>query len=313
MIKLRHVFLIGCTLLLTGLLSGCHFAILDPKGIIAASEKKLFIDAIGLMLLVVVPVIIMSLVIPFRYRATNTKAVYKPDWAHSTIMEIIWWTIPCVIILILSVWTWIYTHSLDPYRPLAADENTVMIDAIALDWRWLFIYPQQHMATINYLELPVDKPVRLFITSDAPMNSLEIPRLAGQIYAMTGMQTKLNLMATSVGEYTGLSTNFSGEWFAGMRFKVNVVSQSQFGEWTKQIAQSPTKLTMDVYNKLIKPTKDTSIYYFSSPTPGLFSDAVIKYMGPMPGMVLGYASTAQGRAREKKEKLEKLEKQQRQS
>jgi cytochrome o ubiquinol oxidase subunit 2 len=299
MIKLRHVFLIGCTFLLTGLLSGCHFAILDPKGVIAASEKKLFVDAIFLMLLVVVPVIIMSIIIPFRYRASNTKAVYKPDWAHSTIMEIIWWTIPCVIIVILSIWTWVYTHKLDPYRPLAADENTVMIDAIALDWRWLFIYPQQHIATINYLELPVNKPVRLFITSDAPMNSLEIPRLAGQIYAMTGMQTKLNLMATSTGDYTGLSTNFSGEWFAGMRFAVHVVSNDEFNQWTKKIAASPTKLTMQTYNELAKPTKDTSIYYFSSPLPGLFSDTIIKYMGPMPGMTLGYASTAQGRAQQK--------------
>ena len=298
MIKLRHVFLIGCTLLFTGLLSGCHFAILDPKGIIAASEKKLFVEAILLMLLVVVPVIIMSLVIPYRYRASNKKAVYKPDWAHSTIMEIIWWTIPCIIILILSIWTWIYTHTLDPYRPLAADENTVMIEAIALDWKWLFIYPQQHIATINYMQIPVNKPVRLFITSDAPMNSLEIPRLAGQIYAMTGMQTKLNLMATSEGTYTGLSTNFSGNGFSGMRFKVKVTSQSDFDSWVKTVQASPKHLSMEVYNQLTKPSEDNSVEYFSSVMPGLFSDAVIKYMGPMPGMVLGYASTKQGQASE---------------
>lgn len=298
MIKLRHVFLIGCTLLLTGLLSGCHFAILDPKGIIAAQEKKLFLDSIFLMLVVVVPVIVLSIIIPFRYSAKNTKATYKPNWGHSTTMEVVWWSIPCLIILVLGIWTWIYTHSLDPYRPLAADEDTVMVEAIALDWRWLFIYPQQKMATINYLEIPVNKPVRLFITSDAPMNSLEIPRLAGQIYAMTGMQTKLNLMATSIGHYTGLSTNFSGEWFSGMRFEVNVVSENEFNQWTGKIAKSATPLTMNEYNEIRKPTKDTSTYYFSSPVPGLFSNTVIKYMGPMPGMVLGYASTAQGRAQQ---------------
>lgn len=295
MMKLRPVFLIGCMFLLTSLLSGCHFAILDPKGIIAASEKKLFIESILLMLIVVVPVIIMSVVIPWRYRASNTKAVYKPDWAHSTLMEVIWWTIPCVIIFVLSVWTWIYTHSLDPYRPLAADENTVMIEAIALDWKWLFIYPQQHMATVNLMEIPVNQPVRLFITSDAPMNSLEIPRLAGQIYAMTGMQTKLNLMATSEGVYTGLSTNFSGNGFSGMHFKVNVVSSAAFNTWTKTVAQSPQKLTQTAYDALIKPTENNPVEYFSSPTPGLFSRSIIKYMGPMPGMVLGYASTEQGK------------------
>lgn len=296
MVKLRHVFLIGCTLLLTGLLSGCHFAILDPKGVIAASEKKLFVDSIFLMLLVVIPVIILSWVIPYRYRASNTKAAYKPDWGHSIVMEVIWWTIPCIIILILSIWTWIYTHKLDPYRPLAADENTVMIEAVALDWKWLFIYPQQHIAVINYLEIPVNKPVRLFITSDAPMNSLEIPRLAGQIYAMAGMQTKLNLIATSIGEYTGLSTNFSGDGFSGMHFKVNVASEPDFDKWVKKVQQSPTHLSQEVYNQVRKPSENNPVQYFSSPVPGLFSETVIKYMGPMPGMVLGYASTAQGRA-----------------
>ncbi len=286
----------GCTLLITGLLSGCHFAILDPKGVIAASEKKLFVEAILLMLVVVIPVILMSWIIPYRYRASNTNAVYKPDWSHSTMMEIIWWTIPCVIILVLSIWTWIYTHSLDPYRPLAADENTVMIDAIALDWKWLFIYPQQGIATVNYMEIPVNKPVRLFITSsNAPMNSLEIPRLAGQIYAMTGMQTKLNLMATSEGIYTGLSTNFSGNGFSGMNFKVKVTSQSNFNAWVKMASHSPSRLTTSAYNELAKPSENNPVEYFSSPHPGLFSETVIKYMGPMPGMVLGYASTAQGR------------------
>src|SRR3990167_10242154 len=282
MIKLRHVFLIGFTLLLTGLLSGCHFAILDPKGVIAASEKKLFVDSIFLMLLVVVPVIFLSWIIPYRYRASNTKAAYKPDWGHSTIMEIIWWTIPCIIILILSIWTWIYTHKLDPYRPLAADENTVMIEAVALDWKWLFIYPQQHIAVINYLEIPVNKPVRLFITSDAPMNSLEIPRLAGQIYAMTGMQTKLNLMATQIGVYTGLSTNFSGNGFSGMNFKVHVVSKEEYAAWVKTVEKATNHLTMDAYNELIKPSKKNPALFFSNPNPGFLRNRISSGLGPIP-------------------------------
>lgn len=297
MITLRRVLLLACTLISTLLLTGCHyhFAILDPKGVIADTEKKLFINALLLMLLVVVPVVLLSFIIPWRYRASNTKATYTPNWSHSTLMEIIWWSIPCAIILILSIWTWNYTHSLDPYRPLAADQDTVMIEAIALDWKWLFIYPEQHVATVNYMVIPVNKPVRLFITSDAPMNSLEIPRLAGQIYAMTGMQTKLNLMATSMGEYSGLSTNFSGNGFSGMKFKVKVTSASDYQAWLQKAAQSPNRLTMSAYNELAKPSEDNAVEYFSAVAPHLFSATITKYMGPMPGMALGYASTVQGR------------------
>ena len=289
MIKLKHVLLfIGCTLLLAG--CHAHYPILDPKGIIAASEKKLLVESVLLMLIVIIPVMILSFVIPWRYRASNTKARYEPNWAHSHLLEFIWWTIPCIIIGILSVMVWIYTHSLDPYRPLAPDKKTVMIEAIALDWKWLFIYPQSHIATVNYVEIPVNVPVRFFITSDAPMNSLEIPRLAGQIYAMTGMQTKLNLMATSIGEYTGLSTNFSGDGFAGMHFKVNVVSEDQFQSWLAQVEQSPQHLTATAYNNLIKPSEKNPVEYFSNAEHGLYAAAIIKYMGPMPGMVLGYHS-----------------------
>ncbi|PIZ04455.1 MAG: ubiquinol oxidase subunit II [Gammaproteobacteria bacterium CG_4_10_14_0_8_um_filter_38_16] len=292
MIKLRNVFyflVLGCTFLL----SGCHYAILDPKGIIAATEKKLLIESVLLMLIVVVPVIFLSIIIPWRYRASNTKATYKPNWSHSTMMEIVWWSIPCAIIFVLSWMTWVYTHSLDPYRPLAADQDTIMIEAVALDWKWLFIYPQTHTATINLVEIPVNKAVRFFITSDAPMNSLEIPQLAGQIYAMTGMQTKLNLMATSTGNFVGLSTNYSGDGFSGMNFPVKVVTQSQYNNWIKTVSQSPNHLTLAAYNEVIKPSKNNPITYFSHVEPGLFSQAIIKYMGPMPGMALGYTGVLQ--------------------
>lgn len=289
MIKLKHVLLlIGCMLLLTG----CHehYAILDPKGIIAATEKKLLVESVLLMLIVIIPVIILSVVIPWRYRASNTKATYAPNWAHNNLLEFIWWTIPCIIIAILSVMVWVYTHSLDPYRPLAPDKKTIMIEAIALDWKWLFIYPQTRIATVNYVKIPVNVPVRFYITSDAPMNSLEIPRLAGQIYAMTGMQTKLNLMATSIGEYTGLSTNFSGDGFSGMHFKVHVVSEDNYQAWVRNIEKSSNHLTVSAYDNLIKPSEKNPVEYFSDVAHGLYSAAIIKYMGPMPGMVLGYHS-----------------------
>jgi len=290
MFKFRTIL----TLLCVALLSGCqgHFALMEPKGVIALAEKKVFLDALFLMLLVVIPVIILSIFIPWRYRASNTKAVYRPDWANSHLLEFIWWSIPCIIIAILAVIAWKYTHSLDPYRSIAADEDTVMVEAIAMDWKWVFIYPREKIATVNELTIPVNKPVRFFIASDAPMNSFEIPSLSGQIYAMTGMQTKLNIIATEIGTYRGLSTNFSGNGFSGMHFKVHVVSKDDFQNWTKMVQKSPKHLTQAAYDALTKPTENNPVEYYSQASDGLFQNAIIKYMGPMPGMTLGYQDPA---------------------
>lgn len=273
--KLRSIFLLGFTLLL----SGCQFAILDPKGPIAASEKHLFLLAVGFMLIVVIPVILLSFIIPWRYRASNTKATYDPNWSHSTLLEVIWWSIPCVIIAILAWLTWVYTHKLDPYRPLDNPKKPLVIQAIALNWKWLFIYPAQGIATVNFVQIPVNQPILFLIASDAPMNSLEIPQLAGQIYAMTAMQTKLNLLAEHEGLYTGLSTNFSGEGFSGMTFQVKASSQDSFDAWVKQVKQSPKPLTVETYSALLQPSENDPVQYFSSPARGLFSMAIQKYEG----------------------------------
>lgn len=288
--KLQTLFLVGFALLL----SGCKFALLDPKGQIAASQKHLFLVSVGLMLLVVIPVIILSFVIPWRYRAKNTKAVYKPNWSHSTALEIIWWAIPCVIIAILAWLTWVYTHKLDPYRPLDNPKKPLKIEAIALSWKWLFIYPKQNIATVNYLMIPVDQPVRFYITSDAPMNSLEIPRLAGQIYAMTGMQTKLNIIANHVGTYKGFSSNFSGEGFSGMRFKVGVGTQKAFDAWVHKVKQSHHNLSLLAYNQLTKNSVNNPVEYFASAQKNIFKIAIMKYMGmEVHGMAYNDAKLAQ--------------------
>lgn len=283
MIKIRHFLLLALTLLL----SGCKFAILDPKGVIAASEKHLFIVAMLLMLTVVIPVVFLSLYIPWKYRASNKEAEYAPNWSHSNLLEFFMWSIPCVIIVILAVITWYSTHQLDPYKPLNVKKKPIIVEAIALNWKWLFIYPESHIATVNYLQIPVDQPVRFLITSDAPMNSLEIPQLAGQIYAMTGMQTKLNIMATSKGTYTGLSTNFSGDGFSGMRFKVKVSSEADFKEWVAEVKQSQEHLTMAEYNKLTKNSINNPVEYFSTLKPGIFRMAIMKYMGGMHSTIHG--------------------------
>ena len=281
MIKFRHILYIGLTAVLTLLLSSCeNLAVLNPKGIIAKSEMHLLIDATLLMLIVVIPVIILTFVIVWKYRASNKNAKYTPDKAHSTILEIVCWSIPGIIILILATITWISSHKLDPYRPLDTKSKPLVIQAIALDWRWMFVYPEQHIATINYIQIPVHKQIKFLITADAPMNSLEIPQLAGQIYAMTGMQTKLHLMANEAGVYRGLSTNYSGDGFANMVFWVHAGSEQQFAKWVQKVQRSPRRLTMAAYNEVAKPSKDSSAQFFSAPAKNLFNRVIMKYMMP---------------------------------
>ena len=281
MMKFRHILYIGLTVAFALLLSGCkQFAVLNPKGIIAASEMRLLIDATLLMLIVVIPVIILTLVIIWKYRASNKNAKYTPDKAHSNILEAICWAVPGIIIVILATITWVSSHKLDPYRPLDTKSKPLVIQAVALDWRWMFIYPAQHIATINYVQIPVHKQIKFMITADAPMNSLEIPQLAGQIYAMTGMQSKLHLMANEAGTYRGLSTNYSGDGFANMVFWVHAGTEQQFNQWVKSVQKSPRKLTIATYNQVAKPTTDSSAKYFSAPAKNLFNKIIMKYMMP---------------------------------
>jgi len=282
--NLRRIFIalsFGSTLLLTG----CKMALLNPEGVIADKEMHLLIFSTVLMLIVVVPVIILTLVFAWKYRAQNTKATYTPDWAHNNTLEAIWWAIPCIIIAILATVTWISSHRLDPYRPLDAKAKPIVIQAVALEWKWLFIYPEKHIATVNFVQIPVHVPVEFLITSDAPMNSLEIPQLAGQIYAMTGMRTKLHLMANKPGDYAGLSTNFSGAGFSDMTFTVRASSQKKFDHWVKAAQHSSKKLTMQAYKKLEQPSEKDPVEYFSLAENGLFNEIIKKYMGPdMPRM-----------------------------
>jgi cytochrome o ubiquinol oxidase subunit 2 len=283
-IKFRRVFCILLSLGLALLLSGCHLDILDPKGAIAASEKNLLIDATLLMLIVVIPVIIINFVFAWWYRASNTKATYRPNDSHSTIIEVICWTIPCIIILILAIMTWISTHRLDPYRPLSVPGKPITIQAIALEWKWLFIYPEQNIATINFMQIPENTQVKILVTSHAPMNSLEIPQLAGQIYAMAGMQTKLHLIANEKGDYDGLSTNFSGDGFSGMRFVVRVSSADDFQQWVNHAQKASQKLDWATYIKLTEPSEKDPVQYFSGLEKDLFNNVMMMFMMPMPGM-----------------------------
>lgn len=262
------------------LLSGCKAVLLQPKGPVAKSETELLITAVILMLLIVIPVIVMTLVVAWKYRASNTKAKYSPNWAHSTKLEIVWWTIPCIIILILAILTWIYTHSLSPYKPLDTKGKPLTIQVIALNWKWLFIYPDQHIAVVNHLEFPVNQQVRFLIASDGPMNSFIIPALGGQIYAMAGMRTQMHLMASQPGTYNGFSANLSGDGFSWMTFTATATSEKAFNAWVKKAQQAPQKLTVAAYKKLSIPSENNPIAYYSSPTKHLFRNEMMKFMNP---------------------------------
>ena len=264
------------------LLSGCNLMVLQPKGMIALKEYHILIISVVLMLLVVIPVIVMALLFSWRYRESNASAVYKPEWAHSVLLEVIWWSIPCAIIATLATITWTSSHELDPFRPIQTVNKyqTLKIQTIALNWKWLFIYPDQNIATVNYVHVPVGVPVEFQLTSDGVMNSFLIPQLAGQIYAMAGMQSKLNLIADEVGDYQGFSSNFSGEGFSGMKFTAHVGTQKEFDTWVASVKQSSLKLGKDEFDQLTRPSQNVPVTYYAEANRYLFQITVMKSMMP---------------------------------
>jgi cytochrome o ubiquinol oxidase subunit II len=274
------------TLSMAALLSGCDMSVLDPKGQIAADEKSLIITATLLMLVVVVPVIFLTLYFAWKYRESNTEATYMPNWSYSHRIEAVVWAVPCAIILVLGTITWKTTHSLDPYKPLESTVKPITIDVVALDWKWLFIYPDQHIATVNEVAFPANTPVNFRITSDTVMNVFFIPQLGSQIYAMAGMQTQVNLISDTEGVYDGLSTNFSGAGFPDMTFKAHATSQADFDAWVAKVKASPKHLGLDNYNDLAKQSEKDPVQYFSDVQPVLFAAVLDKYMDKSSGLKL---------------------------
>lgn len=259
---------------------GRDIPVLNPKGTIAQQEYTLILITVGLGVLVVVPVFIMLFTIAWRYRASNKKAKYDPEFAGHRGFEALWWGIPCAIILILALITVVATRALDPFKPIDSHVKPVKIQVVALEWKWLFIYPDLGVATVNYANIPEKTPIDFQITADAPMNSFWVPALAGQIYAMSGMSTQLHLMSDSVGTYNGSSANISGEGFADMRFKVNSLSQADFTAWRNTAIYSINQLTSDSYAKLAAPTKNNSETTYALIDSGLYNEIINKYMSP---------------------------------
>ncbi len=253
------------------LLAGCSWAILDPKGPIAADERSLIATAVLLMLIVVAPVLVLTIAFAWRYRASNTRATFLPGAVQSRKVETLIWLVPCLIVICLGTIAWASSHRLDPYRPIASNVKPLRIDVVALDWKWLFIYPDLGVATVNQIALPVNVPVDFNITSASVMNSFFIPRLGGQIYAMAGMQTKLSLMADQQGTYEGMSANYSGAGFSDMKFTALAVSQQGFDQWLARVRGSPQRLDAQDYALLATASRKHPVEYFSSVVPDLFA------------------------------------------
>jgi len=255
-------------------------AVLSPVGEISRKQRNLFVFALALSAIVVLPVFFLTIWIAVKYREGNKKAKYTPDWDRSKLFESIWWGVPMAIILVLSIVTWNSSHSLDPYKPIASSNKTMTVEVVSLDWKWLFIYPSQDVASVNQVEMPVNTPVRFVLTSDTVMNSFWVPRLGGQIYAMPGMTTQLNLIADKTGSYYGSSANISGAGFAGMNFKAVAVSKTDFNGWLANVKSSPKLLDQTSYPTLAKPSSYEPVSYYSEVDEGLFGDIVNGYMQP---------------------------------
>ncbi|WP_168599581.1 ubiquinol oxidase subunit II [Rhizobium sp. SG741] len=280
MLRLAKIFSRLFVLPLILLLSGCNMVVMTPSGDIAVQQRNLIIVSVVLMLVIIIPVIFLTLFFAWKYRQSNKEAAYEPDWHHSTRLELVIWSAPLAIIIALGAVTWISTHQLDPYRPLdriaadkpiSADVKPLTVEVVALDWKWLFFYPDYGIATVNEMAAPVDRPINFKITASSVMNSFFIPALAGQIYAMPGMETKLHAVINHPGEFQGLSANYSGAGFSHMRFKFHGLNQADFDQWIQKAKSQGTALGRPEYLSLAQPSERNPVQYFNAVDDGLYN------------------------------------------
>jgi len=270
-------------------LAGCDTLLLNAPGDVAAQQGDLIVIATWLMLLIIVPVIVVTLLFAWRYRASNRAATYKPDWDHSTQLELLIWAAPLLIIIALGAVTWINTHTLDPYRPLEriaanqpvpAGTQPLVIEVVAMDWKWLFLYPEQNIAVVNELAAPVHRPIQFKITASSVMNSFYIPALAGQIYAMAGMETQLHAVMNQPGDYAGFSANYSGAGFSGMRFRFHGMSDADFERWVQKAKAQGAALSRSAYLELERPSEREPVRYYASVASGLYAAILNRCVDP---------------------------------
>jgi cytochrome o ubiquinol oxidase subunit II len=260
---LLTVVLIGVTAL-----GGCSEGVLDPKGPITFAERQILFNATGIMLAIVVPVMLGTLGVAFWFRASNERARYRPNFEYSGRIELLVWSVPLMTVLLVGTVAWIGAYDLDPPKPITSSAKPVKVQVVSLDWKWLFIYPEEGVASVNQLTIPVGTPVSFELTSSGVMNSFFVPQLAGQIYTMAGMVTHLNLQADYSGTYRGASANFSGDGFADMHFNVDAVPPEKFANWVASTRSAGPILDAQAYADLVKPSKAVAPFTYRSITPG---------------------------------------------
>lgn len=253
--------------------------VLMPKGTIADSQFRLIIFSLLLSLIVLVPVFLLTAYFAIKYRESNTKSEYKPDLDGNTALELIWWGIPAALILIIGIMIWHSSYALDPYKKLD-NQQPLKIQVVALDWKWLFIYPEYNTASLNYFKFPQNRPVQFDITSDGPMNSFWIPSLGGQIYAMPGMSTRLNLKANTYDDFRGSSANLSGRGFSSMTFDADSTSDYEFNSWVKRTERYGEPLGISAYNDLSAQKRDKRRIVYTNVPSDLYDRVIMKYMQP---------------------------------
>ena len=283
--RLRHCLMFAAL----ALLAGCDLIVLAPAGDIAVRQGQLVVISTLLMLLIIVPVMVLIVLFAWRYRQSNREARYEPDWDHSLQLELVIWAIPLLIIIALGALTWISTHTLDPFRPLtriksgqpvAADTKPLVVEVVALDWKWLFIYPEQGIAVLNEMAAPVDRPISFRITSSSVMNSFYVPALAGQIYAMPGMQSQLHAVINQPGSWEGFSANYSGAGFSQMRFRFLGMNDGDFERWVQRGRGQKATLDRTAYLELARPTEREPVQRWGQVAPDLFAAVVNRCVAP---------------------------------
>jgi cytochrome o ubiquinol oxidase subunit 2 len=266
--------ILAAILIIAATIGGCSEGVLDPKGPISVAQRQIMFNSLGIMLAIVIPTILATLGVAYWFRSSNSRAYYQPDFEYSGRIEMLVWSIPTMTVLLVGGVAWVGSHDLDPPKPIASTVKPINVQVVSLDWKWLFIYPDQGIASVNHLTVPVATPVSFQLTSSGVMNSFFVPQLGSQIYAMAGMVSRLHLQADHLGTYRGLSAQYSGSGFADMRFAVDAVSDESFAQWVDAARSAGPTLDEQAYVDLAKPSKAVSPFTYRAVASNLFNRIV---------------------------------------
>jgi len=287
---MRYV-LLAVVLIGAATLGGCNEGVLDPQGPIAVANRQILLNSLGIMLAIVIPVIVATLGVAFWFRASNDRARYRPDFAYSGRLEMLVWSIPAMTVFLVGGVAWVGAHDVSPRKPIESTVKPLRIQVASLDWKWLFIYPDQGVASVNRLTIPVGTPISLELTSSGVMNSFFVPQLGSQIYTMAGMITRLNLQADQAGTYRGFSAQFSGEGFSDMHFDADAVTSEKFAEWLNGVHSAGPELNATTYADLAKPSSAVMPFTYRSVAPDLFGRISVSEMQPDDAMCRRYPTS----------------------